>query len=113
MNDDTIFYYISGLGCNQQTNEEQRVKEWLLDYAFIPISNIRYKCHTTLSGLKNICRTYFNRIPLSESLFVESLVRDILTDLHNPEYNYVLVFAHSFGGSIINIVAEYLEQRVF
>jgi hypothetical protein len=109
MNDDTIVYYISGLGCKQQTNEEQRVQNWLLDYAFIPISNIKYKCHTTFSGLKNICRTYFNRIPLTESAFVESLVEDILTDLHNPDYNYVLVLAHSFGGSIINIVAEYLN----
>lgn len=49
-------------------------------------------------------------MPLSESKFLNSLVKNISTDLDDPKYNLVIVLGYSFGGAIVNRVAEILGE---
>jgi hypothetical protein len=45
-------------------------------------------------------------MPLKESNFVHNLADEITADLSNTAYKNVLVLGHSFGGAIVNRVAE-------
>ena len=105
--DDTIIYYVNGLGCYGLSEQQENVyKTWISSWSNIQEENIKYKCHKTSSALKCIVKTYFNSMPLKESNFVNNLVDEITADISNTAYKNVLVFGHSFGGAIVNRVAE-------
>jgi hypothetical protein len=105
--DDTVIYYVNGLGCAGLSEEQVNdYKPWISSWSNVQEENIKYKCHKTSSALKCILKTYFNSMPLKESNFVHNLADEITADLSNTAYKNVLVFGHSFGGAIVNRVAE-------
>lgn len=105
--DDTVIYYVNGLGCAGLSEEQSNdYKPWISSWSNVQEENIKYKCHKTSSALKCILKTYFNSMPLKESNFVHNLADEITADLSNTAYKNVLVLGHSFGGAIVNRVAE-------
>jgi hypothetical protein len=104
---DTIIYFVNGLGCYGLSEEQENVyKTWISSWGNVPQENIKYKCHKTSSALKCIVKTYFSSMPLQESNFVNNLADEITADISNTAYKNVLVLGHSFGGAIVNRIAE-------
>jgi hypothetical protein len=110
---DIICYFVEGLGCSSNSSNITSEIDWIQQWNYnIPRENIKYKCHKYSSGLKCILSTFFNNLPLAESRFVYSLAQEILSDLKNTKYNKIFVYAHSFGGAIINRVAQIINLNI-
>lgn len=111
---DTIWYYIDGTGCFDSNGPA--VQSLFQDHTKIPYENIKYRCPRTSSALKTIVKTYLRRNPLEDSGFLRRVTGEIFADLVNPGgpplYKNVVVFGESYGGAIVNRVAEKLNETL-
>jgi hypothetical protein len=121
---DTVVYYVTGTGCDWRDRERESAyyinlfSEWKNspNGKSVPKSNIRFKCHKTTSSLQNIVSAYIHRENrdagvLKSSKFVKEMATEIEGLLLDPEINDVIVFGLSFGGAIVNRVAELISDR--
>lgn len=106
---DTIWYFVSGLGCDLRRNEEREIINWISNETNIPEEKVKFKCHKSSSALKCIAKTYLIMMPLKDSKFVNNLVDEITEDINNPDIKSVVIFSHSFGGAMVNKAAEILN----
>jgi Fe-S cluster biosynthesis and repair protein YggX len=107
---DTIWYFVSGLGCDLRRNEEREIIDWISYKTNIPEEKVKFRCHKSSSALKCIAKTYLNMMPLKDSKFVNNLVDEITEDINNPDIKSVVIFSHSFGGAMVNKAAEILND---
>ena len=106
---DTIWYFVSGLGCDLRRNEEREIINWISNETNIPEEKVKFRCHKSSSALKCIAKTYLTMIPLKDSKFVNKLVNEITEDINKSDIKSVVIFSHSFGGAMVNKVAEILN----
>jgi Fe-S cluster biosynthesis and repair protein YggX len=107
---DTIWYFVSGLGCDLRRNEEREIIDWISSKTNIPEEKVKFRCHKSTSALKCIAKTYLNMMPLKDSKFVNNLVDEITEDINKPDIKSVVIFSHSFGGAMVNKAAEILND---
>jgi len=103
-------YIVVGLGCKFE-NFEKIEEEYKFIYNFfseIKKERIKIRCPKTTSALYNITRTYCNLPPLKQSFFVKSLMEEVLEDAKTG--NDVYVFGFSYGGAIVNRMAELIHD---
>ena len=103
---DVICYFVSGMGCKNNLDDTLYIQNWISKSLDIPITNVKYYCHKYSSGVKCVLKTYFKNLPLEESLFVHRLAIDITNDIILKKNSMVFVFGHSFGGAIVNKIAQ-------
>jgi hypothetical protein len=106
-----IVYFVAGTGCDMLLygkKESDFFSNIITGYG-VPSENFKYKCHKFSSAVKAITQTFFQGMPLKDSNFVNNLTREIYDDLKD---NHVVVFGHSFGGAIVNRVAEVMSNRL-
>ncbi len=124
INSDTVWYYIFGMGCElyfepgygpesgPRPGSEFLARLYTAEIsrtANIPEENIKLRCAKTKSAQNCILKTYFSMMPLTESKFLNSLVDEVTSDMNNESYKKVVVFGHSFGGAIVNRLAEIMN----
>lgn len=107
---DTIWYFVSGLGCDFRRSEKSEIRTWISTQTNIPEKKVKFRCHKSSSALKCIAKTYLSIIPLKDSKFVNKLVDEITEDINNPDIKTVVIFSHSFGGAMVNKAAEILND---
>jgi hypothetical protein len=103
---------VEGLGCKYMPEEDH---QWFADHIrdnylsqIDPAEKETFvKCHNTSAALKSVVKTYFRYKPLTDSAFVKSLYNEIREAC--DRFSCVVVFGHSFGGAIINRVAEEVQ----
>lgn len=109
---DEIFYFVDGASCDYNIDiNSENYRNWISRKTLISLENVKYRCHKPSSAVKTIVKTYFKYTPLNDSNFVNSLMNEIVLDLENPQYKEVIVFGFSFGGAIVNRVAEIINQK--
>jgi hypothetical protein len=102
-NKSKILVYISfGLGCGGNT------KNTISTFTKIDPKNIIILCHKTSSALKTIGKIYTGFDPLAASNYVDAYARSIISN--SSIYDKIFVFGFSFGGAIVNRVAEELNK---
>jgi esterase/lipase len=103
-NKSKILVYISfGLGCGGNT------KNKISKSTKIDPKNIIILCHKTSSALKTIGQIYTGFDPLAASNYVDAYTRSIISN--SIIYEQIFVFGFSFGGAIVNRVAEELNKN--
>jgi hypothetical protein len=103
----TLVYFVFGLGCDElQLDEEKKI---FSRNTRIDKSNIILLCHKNSSAIKSIGKTYFNLCPLYDSNFINKFKDSIINNV--KDYDKILVYGHSFGGAIVNRVAEELNKE--
>uniref|UniRef100_A0A6C0I3V9 Protein kinase domain-containing protein n=1 Tax=viral metagenome TaxID=1070528 RepID=A0A6C0I3V9_9ZZZZ len=102
---DMQIYFVYGSGCNQELTEETKAQQQAnyAKLADIDPENVFIKCHTTISAVDNIVKTWFGRAPLDDNEFVNDLYAELQGKIN--EGIKILLFGHSFGGAIVNRVA--------
>jgi hypothetical protein len=103
----TLVYFVFGLGCDQLQLDEE--KNFFSINTRIHKSNIILLCHKNSSAIKSIGKTYFNLCPLYDSNFINKFKESIINNV--KDYDKILVYGHSFGGAIVNRVAEELNKQ--
>jgi hypothetical protein len=98
----TIIYFFNGMGCNPTTTGNR--KQFLDNHALL------YKCHPkgTKAALRAIFSAKFNLSPTKNSSYVEEVVQEIYTNLKGA--NNTIIYGHSFGGLIVNRIAQLLNN---
>jgi hypothetical protein len=124
INSDTVWYHVFGIGCEMyfepgygpesgpRPGTEFRANSHIKTISKItkiPQENIKLRCAKTKSATNCILKTYFNMMPLTESNFLNSLVDEVTSDMNNESYKKVVVFGHSYGGAIVNRLAEIMN----
>lgn len=112
---DTVWYVVNGFGCFDSNGPEQQ--NFISKNANISYDNIKYRCPKTSSAFKCIVKTYLGQIPLKNSKFVINLTEEIFSDLllktgDDFIYKNVVVFGHSYGGAIVNSIAEAFNKMI-
>ena len=113
-----VLYYVIGLGCKQiSALSIKYLKQTLSRHSLIHEDNIKIECPETKSALANITKLYINKHigklglnPFSNSVFVYNLVNNIIADLNNRSIEHVIVFGHSYGGSVVINCAEVIQN---
>ena len=95
------YYYVEGLGC---TNSD---KEWLFNF-FEKINEDNYICHNKESApIRAIVNSITKHTPMKRSNYMNRFLARVLND---AEEKNVYVYGHSYGGAIVNRLAEELER---
>jgi hypothetical protein len=103
---DILLFMSFGLGCSSNENNDQ-IKLQLSVITQINKDDIFILCNDK-SPLKNISKMLFRFNYLSTNDYVNRYKESIL---ENIKYcNKILIFGHSFGGAIVNRVAEELNK---
>ena len=119
-------YIVFGLGCKNMSKEDETEKK----SEFYNLWNIKTPkeikqedeeglhnqtkmniiCHKTSSALKTVVSRHFDRMPLSTkpSGYRFTVLKQIVDDIINNKKVYV--YGHSFGGAIVNQIAEELQK---
>jgi len=105
---DVLIYYSLGLGCNGINL--QRVKEDVAEITGILLENVLIICHKNSSAIKSIIQTYSGNCPLINSNFIRGFTNSVKKNV--KIYKKIFLFGHSFGGAIINRVAEELNKSL-
>lgn len=111
----TVWYLVPGTGCFDSSAQNE--KEYISSWTGIPTEDVKYRCPKTSSAIKCIVKTYLRYNPLRDSKFVRDLAIEICQDLlmkNGDEYIYknVVVFGQSYGGAVVNRVAELLNEAI-
>ena len=115
------YYYVEGLGC-QRNNDEigspTQSKYRFFDY-IIAQEDFTYVCHQKFDApLRGIVNSAVGFRPMKQSKFLHELVQNVI---NHAKENEVYIYGHSFGGAIVNRLAEELStinhqallQRIF
>jgi len=108
-NDRIILYVIFGLGC--PTNEI-KIKELQQDYSnttSLPLSNVNIICRPWHDAIRGIGSSFIHQQPIHHRSFLRKLAMHILTNA--IQYDKVIVYGHSYGGAIVNRIAEELNEK--
>lgn len=103
----TLVYFVFGLGCDQLDLDKE--KKIFSRNTGIDESNMILLCHKNSSAIKSIGKTYFNLCPLYDSDFIKKFTASIIANV--KDYDKILIYGHSFGGAIVNRVAEELNKQ--
>jgi hypothetical protein len=102
-----IYYFILGLGCKKKY--EDIYKKNIADDLKIPIENIKIYCNYFMSTMKDILSSCLKTNPLQKNNFVNKLTNDIINDIITVKNTKIIIYGHSYGGAIINKVAQNLN----
>jgi len=94
-----IYYFFFGMGCDTADNYNFYNKTTKI--------HKKYKCDTSMAFQIQFLK--FNLKPTYNIHYVNRIKNEILKDLSNN--NKVLVFGHSFGGLLLNKIAEKLNSN--
>jgi hypothetical protein len=108
-NNRIILYVIFGLGCSTSEKEIKKDQQIFSDFSQIPISNVNIICRPWHDAILSIGSTFIHRQPMHHKNFLRTLAMHILT--HAIEYDKVIVYGHSYGGAIVNRIAEELNDK--
>jgi hypothetical protein len=103
------YYFILGLGCLKKNIDEYH-NDYYKDF-FNPKLIKRESITVICSGINAALYTIFKRLiylpPTSDSKYLLEIQNRIIDDLKNN--NKVIVYGHSYGGSILSTIAENLN----
>jgi hypothetical protein len=105
-----LVYFALGIGCDSLTYKELGYfKGHIARQINTSEANVNIICHKFSSGIKTILKSRFSYCPLVNSNFVLSFTNSIIENV--DKYKKIFVFGHSFGGAIVNRVAEELHKN--
>lgn len=108
VHNDIICYFIGGTGCKK--SREKKIQELLSSSLNVPVENVKYKCDKLNAALKCIKDTYYQSYPFKEeSVFINTLTDEIISDLTLKKNKFVFIIGHSYGGAIVNRIAQILN----
>lgn len=96
------YYFVEGLGCSELNNDGK--------FNFLEVINKdNYVCHAKMSApIRGIINSITKNTPMQNSTFLNNLVDQVLTDADTRD---VYVYGHSYGGAIVNRLAEELAKK--
>jgi len=106
-----LVYFALGIGCDTLNREDiNNLKHYIAEQIDTGYANVNIICHKFSSGIKTILKSRFSYCPLVNSKFVLSFTNSIIENV--DKYEKIFVFGHSFGGAIVNRVAEELHKNI-
>ena len=108
-NDRIILYVIFGLGCPTNEIKIKEIQQNFSASTNIPVSNVNIICRPWYDAIRGIGSSFIHQQPIHHRHFLRTLAIHILS--HAIQYDKVIVYGHSYGGAIVNRVAEELNEK--